>query len=188
SNTEKQYFDADTGEFTTTPVTNKQIEVFAAIDAQGNIEHNLLNNQQIDMTLNVQGQSVRIEGRFEEVMRNLEAERNLAVQRRNDALATGDKAAADAARQDMRVASEKIGEVSAQAAILQRYPSAIQLEASLPGAGKNGQFDQIYLDPVSDRLIIVEAKGGSSDWGSRIDLDKKRSQQGSSRYLDSVIA
>ena len=79
-------------------------------------------------------------GRFEDVMRTLETERNQAVQRRNDALALGDETGADAARQDMRVASEKIGEVSAQAAILQQYPNAIKLEAALPGQARTASL------------------------------------------------
>ncbi len=188
ANTEKWYFDVDSGDYNTTPVNKQQIHIFASVDALGQIEHGQLAGKTVDVTVSIQGQPDRMTGRFEDIMHTLETERNQAVQRRNDALARGDETAANVARQDMRIASEKIGEVSAQAAILHRYPNAIQLEANLPGAGKNGQFDQIYLDPVSNRLIIVEAKGGSSDWGSRIDLEDTRAQQGSGSYMESVIA
>ncbi len=37
------------------------------------------------------------------------------------------------------------------------------------------------------RLIIVEAKGGNSTWGSRIDLKDKRAEQGSKSYMEKVI-
>ena len=84
-------------------------------------------------------------------------------------------------------ASEQLGEVASQAYIKQNFPNATKLEASLPGNGKQGEFDQIYIDNDTGRLIIVEAKGGNATWGARIDLKGQRAEQGSKSYMDKVI-
>ena len=63
----------------------QQIEVFASADSMGQIEHSQLAGKTVDVTVAIQGQPVRMAGRFEDVMRTLETERNQAVQRRNDA-------------------------------------------------------------------------------------------------------
>ena len=87
----------------------------------------------------------------------------------------------------MRDASEELGEATANAYMMERYPHATQLQSQLPGDAKQGQFDQIYLVPGNPpEVIFVEAKGGASDWGSR-KAGEKRAEQGSTAYMNSVI-
>ncbi|MEY3443560.1 MAG: hypothetical protein RLZZ519_1841 [Bacteroidota bacterium] len=64
-------------------------------------------------------------------------------------------------------------------------PNAEQLPSDFPGKGKSGQFDRVYID--GDQIYVVESKGGSSDLGSRKDLNNQQSQQGTPEYIASVI-
>ena len=87
----------------------------------------------------------------------------------------------------MRDASEELGEATANAYMMERYPNATQLQSELPGDAKQGQFDQIYLVPGNPpEVIFVEAKGGASDWGSR-KVGDERAEQGSTEYMNSII-
>ncbi len=93
--------------------------------------------------------------------------------------------------------SENIGELGAVSAVLQQYPTAklltpstnsvissnaptgsgkLDLVFEVPGAGKNGR----------SLIIVVEAKGGSADLGSR-QVGDDRYQQGHPAYLDEQI-
>ncbi|WP_036958381.1 hypothetical protein, partial [Pseudoalteromonas piscicida] len=47
------------------------------------------------------------------------------------------------------------------------------------------QFDQLY-QTEDGRLLVIEAKGGSATWGSRM-AGTKRAQQGSRAYMDSIF-
>ena len=82
--------------------------------------------------------------------------------------------------------SEQIGEVASMAAVEGKIPNAKQLPSDIPGKGKTGQFDKVYVD--GDTVYIVESKGASSDLGTRKDLNGEHSQQGTPEYMDSVIS
>ena len=81
--------------------------------------------------------------------------------------------------------SEQNGEVASMAAVEGKIPNAKQLPSDIPGKGKSGQFDRVYID--GDQIYVVESKGGSSDLGSRKDLNNQQSQQGTPEYIASVI-
>ena len=66
------------------------------------------------------------------------------------------------------------------------------------GGAKSGQFDKIYYDESTGKLIIIEAKGRGSELGGRnvtVDKDGKglnkeeigSYQQGTKEYMESVI-
>jgi len=59
------------------------------------------------------------------------------------------------------------------------------LNTKLPGNGKQGEFDQVYITD-DGKVLIMEGKGGNATWGSRI-AGEERAQQGSAKYMDSVI-
>ncbi len=157
-------------------VTEKPSQSRADIDA----------NMEIDLKLIVNGKEVTIKGSYEKVMEQLSKDRDSAVKARNDAIQVQDDAAIRDAIIDMRNASQKLGEVASQAYMKKNFPNAHALESKLPGNGNQGEFDQIYIDKDSGRLIIVEAKGGNATWGSK-QANGKQVQQGSREYMESVI-
>ena len=59
------------------------------------------------------------------------------------------------------------------------------LNTKLPGNGKQGEFDQVYITE-DGKILIMEGKGGNATWGSR-KAGTDRAQQGSPEYMDSVI-
>jgi hypothetical protein len=67
----------------------------------------------------------------------------------------------------------------------------VDLPNDLMGNGKQGTFDMVYRDKDGN-LVIVEAKGGNSQLGSRKlkygNSDGKRAQQGTKEYMDDIIA
>ncbi|WP_299015221.1 hypothetical protein [uncultured Photobacterium sp.] len=69
-----------------------------------------------------------------------------------------------------------------------QYPGATRLKSDYPGLNmKNNQFDQVW-QTADGKIIIVEAKGGSSTLGSRLNANGElRVQQGTPEYKDSVI-
>jgi hypothetical protein len=81
--------------------------------------------------------------------------------------------------------SEQNGEVASMAAVEGMVPGAEQLPSDIPGKGKSGQFDRVYI--TGDQIYVVESKGGSSDLGSRKELNNQQSQQGTPEYIASVI-
>lgn len=85
----------------------------------------------------------------------------------------------------MRLASEDLGEEAARIYVQQNYPNAKPLNTKLPGNSKQGEFDQVYITEDS-KILIMEGKGGNATWGSRI-AGEERAQQGSAKYMDSVI-
>ncbi|UDM64206.1 hypothetical protein KIJ96_19640 (plasmid) [Pseudoalteromonas piscicida] len=85
----------------------------------------------------------------------------------------------------MRAASEELGEEAARIFVEQNYPGATPLRSKLLTDGKQGQFDQLY-QTEDGRLLVIEAKGGSATWGSRM-AGKRRAQQGSREYMDSIF-
>lgn len=118
-------------------------------------------------------------------LKTLETARNKAVAQRDAALLAGDAKALTDAQKAMRLASEDLGEEAARIYVQQNYPNAKPLNTKLPGNGKQGEFDQVYV--IEDgKVLIMEAKGGNATWGSRI-AGEERAQQGSAKYMDSVI-
>lgn len=85
----------------------------------------------------------------------------------------------------MRLASEDLGEEAARIYVQQNYPNAKPLNTKLPGNGKQGEFDQVYITD-DGKVLIMEGKGGNATWGSR-KAGTDRAQQGSAKYMDSVI-
>lgn len=96
-----------------------------------------------------------------------------------------------AAQKQVIDASEELGEAAVDAVITAKVPGARKLDTKLPGKGKQGEFDRIYIDE-NGNIYLVEAKGGSSTLGSReVDLasgERVRAQQGSKEYQDDLIA
>jgi hypothetical protein len=82
-------------------------------------------------------------------------------------------------------ASSNLGTMATDMAIRQILPNAKQLPSDIPGKGEAGQFDRVYID--GDQIYVVESKGGSSDLGSRKDLNNQQSEQGTPEYIASVI-
>ncbi|MDN3381030.1 type IV secretion protein Rhs, partial [Pseudoalteromonas sp. APC 3893] len=104
---------------------------------------------------------------------------------RDAALLAGDAKALKEAQKAMRLASEDLGEEAARIYVQQNYPNAKPLNTKLPGNGKQGEFDQVYVTD-DGKVLIMEGKGGNATWGSRM-AGEERAQQGSGRYMDSVI-
>lgn len=128
---------------------------------------------------------------FTDEMDRLNKERAAAIKKRDDAnalpLGPERSDALNEAYKDMRKSSEAMGDLAAAAYINKTYPGAVRLESRLPGTAKQGEFDQIYLH--EGRVIIVEAKGGGADWGTRRQgvAGDQIAQQGSKQYMDAVI-
>lgn len=88
------------------------------------------------------------------------------------------------ANRDVIKASEEAGEIAAEAFAKQLDPNA-QKRVSATGGSAAGEFDQVY-SLSSNRMAIIEAKGGTSSLGSR-QTGTQRSQQGTGQYVDSII-
>ncbi|GGY49589.1 hypothetical protein GCM10011297_23190 [Bacterioplanes sanyensis] len=94
--------------------------------------------------------------------------------------------------QKKRIAqSEKIGEAVARKHFNNLGYEEVDLPNDLMGNGKQGTFDMVYRDKDGN-LVIVEAKGGNSQLGSRkLKYGKNkdsRAQQGTKEYMDDIIA
>ncbi|QUJ70260.1 DUF637 domain-containing protein (plasmid) [Photobacterium sp. GJ3] len=89
-------------------------------------------------------------------------------------------------RAKQRIYSEAMGEMAGEAT--QAQNGAKRLMSHYPGSNdKRGQFDQIWHQP-DGKIVIIEAKGGDSQLGSRIGLNGQRVQQGTKEYFESVVA
>ena len=118
-------------------------------------------------------------------LKQFEAARNQAVAKRDAELLAGNATALKEAQSAMRLASEALGEEAARIYVKQNYPDATPLASKLPGKGKQGQFDQVYITE-DGKVLIIEAKGGNASWGSRV-AGEERAQQGSEKYMNSII-
>ncbi|GAA75579.1 hypothetical protein PMAN_b0256 [Pseudoalteromonas marina] len=118
-------------------------------------------------------------------LKTLETARNNAVAQRDAALLAGNAKALKDAQKAMRLASEDLGEEAARIYVQQNYPNAKPLNTKLPGNGKQGEFDQVYITE-DGKILIMEGKGGNATWGSRM-AGEERAQQGSAKYMNSVI-
>ena len=90
-------------------------------------------------------------------------------------------------QQQMVNASENLGETATKEAIDNLHPDVKPLKSETLGGGKQGEFDRIYEDPSTGKIIIAEAKGGKSPLGSRKVSGGKRAQQGTPQYRDDII-
>ncbi|WP_330960138.1 DUF637 domain-containing protein [Photobacterium sp. 53610] len=89
-------------------------------------------------------------------------------------------------RAKQKIYSEAMGEMAGEATQVQN--GATRLMSHYPGSNdKRGQFDQIWHQP-DGKIVIIEAKGGDSQLGSRIGLNGQRVQQGTKEYFESVVA
>ena len=76
-----------------------------------------------------------------------------------------------------------------------RYQRHGQSFGYLWGGAKSGQFDKIYYDESTGKLVIIEAKGGGSLGGKMVthkangqrSILPKEFQQGTKEYRDALI-
>lgn len=80
--------------------------------------------------------------------------------------------------------SEEIAEKRAEQIIRNKYPNVTDLTDELRpnNKGKQRQFDKVFRDEDSGRIIIIEAKGGSSPLGSA-----NGNQQGTDKYFEELV-
>lgn len=99
------------------------------------------------------------------------------------------------AQKNMIDASEDMGEAATDALIKKSIPGAEELPSKLPGKGKQGQFDKIYVDQDGN-VYLIESKGGKSKLGtSEVDVEgvdgvqsyKGKAEQGSEAYKEQMI-
>ncbi|MFD7237514.1 hypothetical protein ACFWAT_19665 [Streptomyces syringium] len=105
----------------------------------------------------------------------LKAKYDEALKKRSEAIADSTKK------------SEMFGEDAAEYhAIPDHYPGANRLD---DGASGNNRFDQIWHDPRTGRMVVVEAKSSkSTELGDREGLTKgKRVSQGTREYFEVII-
>ncbi|MFN1651178.1 hypothetical protein [Vibrio rotiferianus] len=85
----------------------------------------------------------------------------------------------------------RIGALAADDFIRSKYPTAKLLhpEDIETSDSKLGDFDMVYEveDPPPGEIIIVEAKGGSSPFGSR-KIGNEAYQQGTSKYAATIMS
>lgn len=101
----------------------------------------------------------------------------------------------DAAFRAWTTATQKLGEIGADAYVAARYPGPPPPQILWPvGAARDtsrpSDFDRVYkvADKYGKTRIVVEAKGGGADLSTRkIDANGNRAEQGTRRYLDTVI-
>ncbi len=79
--------------------------------------------------------------------------------------------------------SEQMGEHAADLAMKEKFG----LEPAYTGKGSR-TLDKVYIDETTGQVKVVEAKGGSSDVGSKNVADGKRAEQGTREYLDKTLA
>jgi hypothetical protein len=84
----------------------------------------------------------------------------------------------------LKDASENIGEAAAKMFVANRFGVDPNTGITRRGAGIP---DLIFVDPESGNLVIIEAKGGNSPKGARLDMTgRKMVQQGTKEYLESL--
>ena len=124
---------------------------------------------------------------------DIKADMDQIKSQRDKDVATRDKSAKktdDYNQQNYKViqGSAKLGEKAAEAYMKSKggkrlYPPPDVKVEDWPS--RSGVFDQIW--DVDGKLVIVEAKGGSSTLGSR-KINGKRHQQGTQTYMEDIIA
>lgn len=110
--------------------------------------------------------------------------RQAARKRKQAAIARGAENAVKKNNKLMVDASELLGETASDAWMKVARPNSKRLRSELPGDGKTGEFDRVYVDGKD--VFILEAKGAGVQRGSR-DTRVGRAEQGTPEYRDSVI-
>ncbi len=152
------------------------------------ISRNDLSYDKISMDVRVNGEPTSMT--FDE-LNEARSQANLDYEA---ATRSGNVADMERTMQNKNNLSEALGEASAQAWVNKNYDDfeISPLSSSLPGNGQAGQFDQVYMltDSMGNqKLLIVEAKGGiNPQLGGRNISDTDRVQQGTSDYIDSIVA
>jgi hypothetical protein len=83
--------------------------------------------------------------------------------------------------------AEALGEAAAHRVVRESIPGDWE-PVHFPGAGA-GLPDVVYRDRKTGKLLILEAKGGSSTLGTRMDVHgRARVEQGTRAYLESLAA
>ena len=123
---------------------------------------------------------ILIEIDIQKERKRLEKQRRKRLAAQETKKRTTDDDVKSQAHADMIKASSNLGTMAKDMAMRQILPNAKQLPTDIPGKGESGQFDSVYID--GDQIYVVESKGGSSDLGSRKDLDGQQSQQGTPQY------
>lgn len=82
--------------------------------------------------------------------------------------------------------SEELGEAAAD-----QYAAQNGYNHLYTGSGRD-TLDKVYIDPNTDKIIIVECKGGASPLGSRLEKsnpsgNRERYEQGTRGYLESLL-
>jgi hypothetical protein len=114
-----------------------------------------------------------------------------AERAKQEGKAVPDEAALRTARYELNEASRKIGEMAGRQYVKGRWPDA-ELIYPKGGGSRSGDFDLVYRVKKTDgtfEYIVVEAKGGSADLGSRMASTPKgmeRAEQGTRPYYESV--
>ena len=90
-------------------------------------------------------------------------------------------------------ASQKLGEAAAEAYVLNRDPAAQKLYPKPGDQTAAGVFDQVWELP-GGRIFVVEAKGGTSQLGSRVVVNRiengrigQRVEQGTLQYFQDIV-
>jgi hypothetical protein len=115
--------------------------------------------------------------------------RDRARHARDTAGTRGDVDARNQAQYRVNEASRQLGEMSGDIWVRHRYRTA-ELRYPPPGAGsRSGDFDRVYRCVDADGKVvwvIIEAKGGAAELGSRR-VGTQRVEQGTREYLDDVL-
>jgi hypothetical protein len=106
-----------------------------------------------------------------------------------------DEVAAGKAGYKVNEASRQLGELHADAYMAQNHPEFKKVYPPAGAKSRSGDFDQVWVrekgvpgqkDYIFEQ-IVIEAKGGASELGSRM-AGEIRAQQGTKEYFDSIVA
>jgi hypothetical protein len=90
--------------------------------------------------------------------------------------------------ENLRTASQTLGEQAGKE-YGDKVLKAQGFEPVKLPAGEANNFDQVYYNPKTGEVVVVECKGATSGLGDRFAKDgKTRVQQGTEAYLYAVIA
>ena len=122
-------------------------------------------------------------------LKALEKERMVALEEKKKSLTLEDTASQKYWETMMRNKSEAIGEEMAKLVMKRQYPDFEQIPSDLFwNDAKQGQFDIVYYNASTGEIMIVEAKGGGSTRGGRIDKNGDYAEQGTKEYRESILA
>ena len=89
-------------------------------------------------------------------------------------------------RAAMRGASEQLGELAGQAyAARELVPRGFE-RLPLPAHQANN-FDQVYFNPGTGEVVVLECKGGAGRLGTRFGRQGERVEQGTRGYVEAIV-